>query len=54
MGQKDPKAISLEWLENRYGCGAAQIILDEIANADNTITPANDDHHYPEMANKIA
>ena len=55
MGHKDPRAISREWLENRYGCAAAQSIMEEIANADSKAgKPANDDYRYPEMVNRIA
>lgn len=49
MGQDKAEAISLEWLEVRYGCAAAQCIFEEIMQADNV---ANDVMPAPE--NKIA
>lgn len=30
MESNAPKVISLEWLENRYGCAAAQDIFEEM------------------------
>jgi hypothetical protein len=40
MGQQEPGAITLEWLEIRYGCGAAQEILDQMHQAENIANDA--------------